>query len=306
MDRATIGDLEVSIIGIGCNNFGRALDAAGSKLVVDAAFDNGINFFDAASNYGNGQCESFLGSALTGRRDEAVIATKFGMPRPDEPHGGAAPDYVRSSVLRSLDDLQTDVIDLLQLHKPDPNTPIADTLGAMWELIDEGLVRQIGCSNLDAEQTREALAVSDAAGMPRFTSNQIHYSFIHREPETDGLADLALAEGVALLPYYPLGVGLLTGKVKRGETPAGRLKMDRYEHFLVEENFRLAELLVGFAASRGLAPVETALAWLLAQPSVPAVTPGARIPEQVVANAAAASVKLSADDLAELDRLAGV
>ena len=306
MERATIGDLEVSIIGIGCNNFGRALDAAGSKLVVDAAFEEGINFFDAASNYGNGQCESFLGAALKGRRDEAVIATKFGMPRPDEPHGGAAPDYVRSSVQRSLADLQTDTIDLLQLHKPDPDTPIADTLGAMWELVDDGLVRQIGCSNLNADQTREALAVSDAADQPRFTSNQIHYSFIHRDPETNGLVDLAAAEGVALLPYYPLGVGLLTGKVKRGVPPEGRLKMDRYDHFLVEENFRLADVMVEFATARGLAPAEAALAWLLAQPSIPAVTPGARVPEQVVSNAAAARVTLDGDDLAELDRLAGV
>lgn len=302
METSKIGSLEVSAIGIGCNNFGRALDEAGSKAVVDAALDCGINFFDTAANYGSGQSEGFLGAALRGRRELAVIATKFGVPRPDEDHGGAAPAYVRRSVEKSFDALGTDTIDLLQLHKPDPEVPIADTLSAMWDLVDDGTVREIGCSNLDAAQLREALDCADAAGRPRFVSNQVEYSLIHRDPEHNGLVSLCADEGVALLPFYPLANGLLTGKTRRGETPQGRLTMDRYQKYLTDENFDIAESVVAFAAERGVEPVEVALRWLLSRRAVPAVTPGATKPEQVMSNARAGASSLDAGEFAELDR----
>jgi aryl-alcohol dehydrogenase-like predicted oxidoreductase len=302
MRTAHIGSLEVSVIGLGCNNFGRALDQEGTNAVVAAALDCGITFFDTSSNYGSGQSEGFLGNALGSHRDEVVIGTKFGQVIAGmEGSGGARPDYVRKIMDRSLAGLKTDRIDLYQLHMPDPNTPIADTLGAMFELIEEGKALEIGCSNLDATQLAEALAISDAAGRPRFLSNQIEYSMINRAPETNGLAGLAADEGVALLPYYPLASGLLTGKKRKGEEVAGRLNMDRYQHFLTDRNYDIVEGLRRFAAARNLTPAAVALGWLLAQPTVPSVTPGATRPDQVAANAAAADWRPTAEDLSEIE-----
>ena len=303
MRTARLGALDVSVIGLGCNNFGRALDLEGSVAVVEAALDNGITFFDTAANYGNGQSESFLGQALRNRRDEAIIATKFGMPRPDESRGGASPEYMRASAERSLAALRTDVIDLYQLHKPDPDVPIAETLGALWELVDAGLVREIGCSNLDAGQLEIALAAATQRGGRRFVSNQVEYSLIHRAPDSDGLTDVCLSEGVALLPYYPLANGLLTGKVTKGVRPEGRLNLDRYQRYLTDENYAIADVVVGFARTNGIEPAQLALAWLLSRPAVPAVTPGATRVEQVVSNVQAASVDADAVDFAELQRL---
>lgn len=304
MKTAHIGSLEVSTIGLGCNNFGRALDQDGTNAVVAAALECGITFFDTSSNYGSGQSEGFLGNALGSHRDEVVIGTKFGQVIAGmEGSGGARPDYVRKIMERSLTGLRTDHIDLYQLHMPDPNTPIADTLGAMFELVEEGKALEIGCSNLDAAQLSEALAISDAAGRPRFLSNQIEYSMINREPETNGLVDIAGREGVALLPYYPLASGLLTGKKRKGEAVEGRLNMDRYEHFLTDRNYEMVDGLRAFAAARDMTPAAVALGWLLAQPTVPSVTPGATRPEQVVTNAAAAYWEPTAEDL---DELAGI
>lgn len=297
MRHTQLGSLQIPVIGLGCNNFGRALDQAGSTAVVDAAFDTGATFFDTAANYGNGQSEHFLGKALRGRRDEAIVATKFGVPRPDEERGGASAAYIRHSVERSLAALGTDVIDLLQLHKPDPDTPIAETLGAMWDLVDSGTVREIGCSNLDRDQMAEAMAAAAAAGRTGFVSNQVHYSLVHRAPETTGLDQL----DVALLPFYPLGNGLLTGKTRRGGAPQGRLQMDRYERFLVDRNFDIAEATERLATEVGVQPAQVALAWLLARPSVPAVTPGATTRAQVMSNAAAASVALTDAQWAAFD-----
>jgi aryl-alcohol dehydrogenase-like predicted oxidoreductase len=303
MRTATLGRLEISAIGLGCNNFGRGLDQSGADAVVHAALDAGITFFDTSSNYGGGQSEALLAHALGSRRDDVVIATKFGVPVTDADDGGAAPDYVRRMLERSLRQLSTDRIDLYQLHKPDPATPIAATLEVLADAVRQGTVREIACSNLSAEQWAEALRVSDASGFPRFLANQVEYSLVHREPETDGLVDLCRAEGLALFPYYPLASGLLTGKLRKGEAPTGRLKMERYQGFLTERNFALVEGLRSFAAARGLTPVHVALGWLLAQPVVPSVPAGAMTPEQVRANAAVADWSPSADDLAELDRL---
>jgi aryl-alcohol dehydrogenase-like predicted oxidoreductase len=301
-----IGDLQVSVIGLGCNNFGRALDQEQSAAVVDAALDAGVTHFDTASNYGEGQSEAFLGAALAGRRDDVVIATKVGVPIPGwEGSGGAAPDYVRKVLDRSLSELGTDYVDIYMVHFPDPETPIEDTLAVMSEMVDAGQVRQIGCSNFDPAQLNEALAVSAERGWPPFVCDQVQYSMIHREPEASGLDDLCVESGVALLPYYPLANGLLTGKTRRGGEPQGRLKMDRYQDYLTDENFDLVERVERFASERGVTTVQVALGWLLAQDAVPAVAPGATSPEQVAANALAADWNPSTEDLATLRSLFG-
>jgi aryl-alcohol dehydrogenase-like predicted oxidoreductase len=304
MRTGRIGDVEVSVVGLGCNNFGRALDRNQSAAVVDAALEAGINHFDTASNYGEGQSERFLGAALGSRRDQVVIATKVGVAIPGwEGSGGAGPQYVRQVLERSLSELGTDYVDIYMIHFPDPKTPIEDTLEVLAGLVEEGKVRQIGCSNFDPAQLSEALATSQGRGWPAFTCDQMHYSMVHREPEASGLANLCVETGVALLPYYPLASGLLTGKTRRGGEPQGRLKMDRYEEFLTEENFDLVEGLERFASERGVSMVQVALGWLLAQDAVPAVTAGATSSEQVVANAAAAEWAPTSEDLVALSIL---
>lgn len=304
MRTSWIGDLEVSVVGLGCNNFGRALDKAGSAAVVDAALEVGISHFDTASNYGEGQSEAFLGAALGGRRDDVVVATKVGVPIPGwEGSGGAAPDYVRQVLERSLSELGTDYVDIYMVHFPDPKIPIEDTLAVMNVMVDEGKVRQIGCSNFDPAQLTEALAVSAEKGWPPFVCDQVQYSMVHREPEENGLAELCAESGVALLPYYPLASGLLTGKTRRGGEPQGRLKMDRYQEYLTDDNFDVAEAVERFAVERELSMVQVALGWLLSREAVPAVTAGATSPEQVRANAAAADWEPTADDLSALQEL---
>ncbi len=301
MRSVRIGSLDVSVVGLGCNNFGRALDQEQSAAVVHAAVDAGVTHFDTASNYGDGQSESFLGAALGTRRGEVVIATKVGVPIPGwEGSGGAAPAYVRKVLERSLAELGTDYVDIYMIHFPDPETPIEDTLAVMSELVDEGKVREIGCSNFDPTQLSEAMDKSRAKGWPTFVCDQVQYSMLHREPETSGLVDLCVESGVALLPYYPLANGLLTGKTRRGGEPQGRLKMDRYQDFLTDDNFDLVEGVERFASERGVTMVQVALGWLLAQDAVPAVAPGATSPEQVAANAKAAEWDPTPEDLEEL------
>jgi len=306
MRMSKLGNLDVSAIGLGCNNFGRALDAERSAVVVNAALEAGVTYFDTASNYGEGQSESFLGAGLGSRRNDVVIGTKFGVAvKGWEGSGGASPGYVRKATERSLRELDTDYIDLLMIHFPDPETPIEDTLEAMSTLVDQGKVRQIGCSNFDPTQLTEALDVSEEKGLVGFAGNQVQYSMLHREPETSGLAQVCLNRGAGLLPFYPLGNGLLTGKTRRGEPPKGRLQMDRYQKFLTDENFDLVEGVEAFARARDLSMVEVALGWLLAQEVVPSVTPGATTAEQVASNARAADWAPSSDDLAELERVLG-
>jgi aryl-alcohol dehydrogenase-like predicted oxidoreductase len=304
MRTARLGSLEVSVVGLGCNNFGRALDQVGARVVVDQAVDSGMNVFDTSDNYGDGQSESFLGAALGHRRDQVIIATKFGMPVPGVPgSGGGAPEYIRRAVERSLDQLGTDYIDLYQLHKPDPEVPIGDTMEAMNALVDEGKVREVGCSNLVADQLSDAAKVARTLGLRPFLANQIQYSLLHRAPEHDGSIQVGERENVALLPYYPLASGMLTGKAQRGQPIEGRLQMERYQGFLTDSNFEVVEELRGFAVERDITMVQVALGWLLAQRMVPFVTAGATKPEQVTANAAAAAWNPSAADLAALDAI---
>lgn len=305
MRTSRIGSLQVSVLGLGCNNFGRGLDEQGTRAVVDAALEAGITFFDTASNYGGGRSEDLLSRALGQRRSEVVIATKFGTPVPGlDDAGGAAPAYIQTMVERSLRQLRTDYIDLYQLHRPDPNTPIEATLEAMAELAEKGTVREIGCSNLDAGQLEEALDIARREDYPAFVANQVHYSLIHREPETNGLLDVCRSNGVGLVPYYPLAVGLLTGKVKAGETPTGRIGMDRYRHLRTAENFALVERLRPFAEARDLTLAQVALGWLMSRPEVPTVPAGAMNPEQLAANLGAVEWQPTSGDLVELDRIA--
>jgi aryl-alcohol dehydrogenase-like predicted oxidoreductase len=220
MKQRTLGSLSVSEVGVGCNNFGTRLDQAGAQAVVDAALESGVNFFDTADVYGGTKSEVFLGEALGNRRSDVVIATKFGMPL-DDTHFGAKPEYVRSACEDSLRRLNTDYIDLYQLHYPDEKTPIADTLGALQELVAAGKVREIGCSNFTADQLREAKAA--AGNGPSFISVQNQYSLLERAPERDGVLALCEELGIGFLPFYPLANGLLTGKIRpANRSPKGR------------------------------------------------------------------------------------
>jgi aryl-alcohol dehydrogenase-like predicted oxidoreductase len=303
---AWLGSLEVSVVGLGCNNFGRVLDQPGSAVVVDAALAAGINVFDVSDNYGEGRAESYLGAALGSHRDEVVIATKFGMAvAGTSDSGGARPEYIRRAIDRSLNQLGTDYIDLYQLHRLDPAVPIEDVLGELDGLVRQGKVREIACSNLDAEQLRAAVVAARERNLIPFLADQVEYSLIARSAERDGLIEVCRTEGIALLPYYPLASGMLTGKAHRDQPLEGRLQMERYKGFLTDANFDVVESLRTYAGQRGLTMVQVALGWLLAQPVVPFVTPGATRPDQVLDNVAGADWTPSREDLMELDRLTG-
>ncbi len=303
MDTRSIGSLAVSTVGVGCNNFGMRIDANATAKVVHAALDVGITFFDTADVYGGGgDSEEYLGRALDGRRTEAVIASKFANRMPDG--RGASPTYIKSAVEASLRRLGTTHIDLYQLHNPDPDVPIADTLGALHELVFEGKVREIGCSNFSADQLREAeLAVEPGAA--RFVSVQNEYSLFHREPERAVLPACAELD-VAFLPYFPLSNGLLTGKYRKGAAaPPGTRIADipRFAGGLTEDNLDRVERLTHLAASRGRTLLELTFSWLLARPAVASVIAGATSAEQIEANAGAAGWALGADELAAVDAI---
>ncbi len=302
MQTTMLGSLAVSTVGMGCNNFGRGLDAEGTQAVVTAALEEGITFFDCADVYGGSKSEEFLGRALASRRGEAIVATKFGIALPGaDGSGGASPAYVKSAVTDSLRRLGMDYIDLYYLHKPDPKTPIAETLGALTELVEAGTVREIACSNMSAEQMLAADAAARAQRSARFVTTQVEYSLVRRDPQDNGVLDACRSTGMALVPYYPLASGLLTGKVRRGATPEGRLTMERYQHYLSDENFDLVERLEGVARRFDRTLLELAFGWLLAHPEVPSVVAGATKPEQVSANAAAAERPLSAAEAEAVD-----
>jgi aryl-alcohol dehydrogenase-like predicted oxidoreductase len=303
MELRSIGSLRVSLVGLGCNNFGMRIDEAASRRVVDAALDAGINFFDTADIYGATKSEEFLGRALAGRRDRAIVATKFGM-AVDEKRRGARPDYVRRAAEDSLKRLGTDYIDLYQLHQPDPDVPIADTLGALNELVKAGKVKEIGCSNFTAEQLDQA-SHATAPGAARFVSVQNEYSLLQREPEKSVLPACERL-GLAFIPYFPLASGLLTGKYERGKAaPSGsRLSLSWTARFTTDTNVGLAEALKAFATGRGHTLLELAFSWLATHAQVASVIAGATSPEQVRANAAAATWTLTHEELGEIDRLA--
>lgn len=303
MEKRHIGSLEVSVVGLGCNNFGRRIDEAASARVVHAALDAGVNFFDTADTYGHTRSEEFLGRALAGRRERAIIATKFGMAVDADRHG-AKPDYVRRAVEDSLRRLGTETIDLYQLHKPDPDTPIGDTLQALDQLVRAGKLREIGCSNFNAAQLREAQQAV-GAGAACFVSVQNEYSLLHRQAEAEVLPECARS-GLAFLPYFPLANGLLTGRFQRGApAPAGsRFVPGGWgASAYTDANLERVEALRHFAAARGHSLLQLAFAWLLSHRAVASVIAGASQAEQVQANAAAPGWKLGTEDLAEIDRL---
>jgi len=299
MEKRRIGSLEVSLVGLGCNNFGARLDAEATARVAHAALDAGINFFDTADIYGKTKSEEYLGRALAERRDEVVLATKFGM-EVDEHRKGARPEYIRQAVEDSLQRLATDRIDLYQLHRPDPEVPIADTLGALDELVRAGKVREIGCSNFSVAQLQEAEAASGGA---RFVSVQNEYSMIKREPERDGVLAECERLNLAFLPYFPLASGLLSGKYRLGQPvpERGRLTEERFAGHRSEANLRLVEALIRFAEARGHTILELAFTWLAARPVVASVIAGATSVEQIHQNAGAANWKLSDDELVEVE-----
>jgi aryl-alcohol dehydrogenase-like predicted oxidoreductase len=300
-----IGSLSVTAAGIGCNNFGGRIDEKRTEEVINAALDAGINFFDTADMYANGKSEELLGRFLGRRRPDVIIASKFGNEMEGQ-GGGARPEYIRKAFDASARRLKTDYIDLYQQHIPDPDVPIAETLGALDELVKAGKAREIGCSRFSARQIREADAASAARpGSARFVSVQNEYSLLHREPEHEVLAECE-REGLAFLPFYPLKSGLLTGKYRKGQPipPDTRVaKFERYRSLLTEENLDRVEALIDFAESRGHTLLELALSWLLAHPVVASVIAGATSAQQVRDNAAAAGWKLTADDLEEVDSL---
>lgn len=297
--------IAVSTVGVGCNAFGTRIDADQTKAVVDAAFEHGITFFDTADSYGIGQSEQLLGEALKGRRDEVVIATKFGMDMQgvngDDGGRRGTAAYVRTAAEASLQRLGTDHIDLYQLHTPDLSTPIEETLGALTELVKEGKVRAIGSSNLQAWQVVDADWISRTKGLEAFATAQNEYSLYNRTAETE-LVPACLALGVGVLPYFPLAYGLLTGKYRRGETaPAGtRLALSSQAQRLASADWDRIEALESFAASRGISILELAIGGLAAQPAVSSVIAGATKPEQVAANAAAGEWTPTPEDLDEL------
>jgi aryl-alcohol dehydrogenase-like predicted oxidoreductase len=303
MEQRELGTLRVSVVGVGCNNFGARLDQERSTNVVRAALEAGINFFDTADVYGATRSELFLGQALGARRSDAVIATKFGMPLDDQRYG-ARPNYVRQACEDSLKRLGTDYIDLYQLHYPDHTVALSDTLEALQQLVDEGKVREIGCSNFNVSQLDEArLAAKDAA----FVSVQNQYSLLDRSPERDGVLEACERLAVGFLPFYPLANGLLTGKVRPGEpipegTRLALMPSERSVHWLSDEFQRRVTELLRYAEDTHVPILSLAFSWLLSHRSVTSVIAGASSPEQVRANAGAATTLTSAQ-VEELNQL---
>jgi aryl-alcohol dehydrogenase-like predicted oxidoreductase len=297
-----LGDsgLQVSEVGLGCNNFGRRVDLEGTRAVVDAALEHGITFFDTADIYGGtGLSEELLGRVLEGRRDRVVLATKFGMDMGDGATRRGSRDYVHRAVEASLRRLRTDVIDYYWFHQPDLETPIEDTLSALHELVRAGKVRAIGASNFDVGQIEEAEAVARDGRLTRFTAIQNEYSLLKRGVEQDVLPACERL-GLGFVPYFPLASGLLTGKYRRGEPAPAGTRLAGRERIASDEQFRVVEVVSRYAHERGLTPVQVAIGALLARPVVSSVIAGATRPEQVAANAAASSWTPSEEDLAAL------
>jgi len=295
------GGPEVSVVGLGCNNFGSRVDESGTRAVVDAALDAGITLFDTADVYGNrGGSEELLGKALAGRRDRVVLATKFGHAMSDDaPANRGSREYIRSAIDASLARLRTDYVDLYQYHRPDGVTPIEETLGALNELVDEGKVRFVGSSNFDGRQVVEAEEIANERGWARFVSAQNEYSLLERKAEEE-LLPTCERLGIGVLPYFPLASGLLTGKYGRGRpAPAGTRLATRPER-LTDDVFDEVEALESFAEERGLTLLDVAIGGLAAMPAVASVIAGATRPDQVRANAAAGDCVPGDADLAVL------
>jgi aryl-alcohol dehydrogenase-like predicted oxidoreductase len=297
--------LEVSVVGVGCNQFGRRVDAPGAARIVHAALDSGVTFFDTADIYGAGDSERLLGAALKGRRDSAIVATKVGGQMGEGPYtSGASRRHIRVAVENSLRRLGTDWIDLYQVHYPDADTPIEETLAVLDDLVREGKVRYIGCSNFSAWQIADADWTSYIHHFSRFISAQNEYSLLNRGVEAE-MAPACEHFGLGLIPYFPLMRGLLTGRYRRGEIPeGGRLAGEAGDEFLTDANFDIVEGLSAYARHKGTDLLGVAIGGLLAQTAVVSVIAGASQPEHVLDNIKAAEWVPSPEDLEELDAIA--
>jgi aryl-alcohol dehydrogenase-like predicted oxidoreductase len=301
-----LGDsgLEVSIVGLGCNQFGRRLDLEGTRAVVEAALEHGVTFFDTADTYGRGRSEEYLGQLIEGRRDQVVLATKFGLDMGDGKGPRGSRDYILQAFEASRQRLRTDVIDVYYYHRPDGVTPIEETLGTLNELVQAGSVRVITASNFSAEQIDEAEQVARDHGFARFVAIQNEYNLLVRGAETDVIPACERL-GLGFVPFYPLAAGLLTGKYRRGEPgPPGARLTDR-EHIATDEQYGTIAALERYAAERGISLVEVATGALIARPVVSSVIAGATSPDQVRTNAAAARWQPSDKDLSALSKLLG-
>ena len=286
-----LGPLDVSVVGLGCNNVGGRVDEAGTHAVVDAALDAGVTFFDTADIYGgHGGSEVFLGRVLEGRRDAVVLATKFGKPMGDGAEHRGSRDYIRRAVDASLERLRTDVIDLYQHHEEDPSTPIEETVEALDELVREGRVRAWGTSNYRPETLARVKELASDA----YVSEQSEYSWLHREPEAE-LLPACERLGLGFIPFFPLASGLLTGKISRAHPPAEGTRL--YDRDIDDADLDRVEELRAWAEAHGASLLEVAIGGLLAVSPVVSVIAGATKPEQVRANAAAGAWEPSAEEL---------
>ncbi|MEC8794555.1 MAG: aldo/keto reductase [Pseudomonadota bacterium] len=310
MDYRRLGHsgLWVSAVGIGCNNFGAKCDEAATRAVVHACLDAGITLFDTADMYGNrGGSETLLGRILGHHRKDIVLASKFGLPMGEGPYlNGAGRHYIMRAVEDSLRRLRTDHLDLYQVHRPDPATPIGETLRALDDLVRDGKVRYVGCSNFAGWQLAEAEWAARAGGTVRFISAQNEYSLVDRRIEGE-LVPAANAYGVGILPYFPLANGLLTGKYQRNHAMPDGARMTerptRAEEVLTDRNWTIAEKVADYAAARGHSLLEAAIGWLASQGHVPSVIAGATTAEQVAQNAAAADWRMTAEEIADINAL---
>ena len=308
MDYRRLGrsGLQVSVIGLGGNTFGRYADESQTARIVDAALDAGINFIDTADIYNGGVSEELLGKAIRGKRDRLLIATKVGMEQRPGPNGnGSSRKRVIEGCEASLRRLNVEAIDLYQIHRFDPESPLEETLSALDDLVRAGKVRYIGCSNYDAWQVVHALWISDRERFARFISVQPEYNLLERDIERE-LVPCCLEFGLGVIPFFPLAAGVLTGKYKPGEPPPEGTRghnNPRFERRLQPQTLERVQRLDDWAREHGHSVGELALAWLASRPAVATVIAGTTRPEQVQANARAADWKLSAEDTREVDEI---
>lgn len=306
MEQRSLGQLQVSAVGLGCNNFGARLDAAGTKLVVDAAIDAGITYFDTAELYSSGESETQLGRALGARRSEVLIATKWGHTNDlAEGERGGDPAQVRRRLEASLARLGTDYVDHYQFHRPDPETPAEETLGCLAELRDEGKIREIGCTHFTAAELIDANRAAAEHGLAPYPSIQNHYSVLNRGPEHDGVFEACEAAGTVFVPYFPLESGLLTGKFRLGQDRPKDSRLaswgDRASTFIDDDKLAIVERLIAWCDDQDRSLLELAISWHTSHPLVASVIAGATKPAQIEANVAAAGWNLTEDERAEVD-----
>ena len=306
MELRRIGELQVSEVGLGCNNFGTRIDQEVTDEIFSACLDNGINFFDTADVYGSGASEEMLGQAMKGHRDQVIIATKFGLRDMDPGLTGGSAEWVIRSIDKSLRRLDTDWIDLFQIHTPDDQVPERETLEALHDLVVAGKVREIGCSNYDAERLDSAIDISQRDSLTSYRTIQNRYSLLHREPEAE-VFEVCRDHDVGFLPFFPLESGLLTGKVTpEGPRPGTRLAewpQDRLDLFMTDRNLRAVERLTEWLRNRDRSLLDLAFSWLLSKPEIPSVIAGATSAEQVRANSQASGWLLTKVELEEVDDL---